>query len=166
MAQLYHILRSSPFLRHLCLRNWKPPSMPGDWPIPGHRSWTTDEISPPLSMPRLASVEIQNLPDAIHADLLSMLDLPSLKKVLWNGVDDVTFASGPPLLRTGAQCITASPELVVTWDRRSRIMSIVSNKWTGTSMLQDTVEARNSVNLSIETSSISGLIEQVAKLLN
>lgn len=165
MTQLHHILRSSPFLRKLSLDNWKPPSMPGDWQVPGHRSWTTEEISP-IFMPRLASVEVQTIPDTIHSGLLSMLTVPSLKKVLWTGADDVTFASGPALLRMAAQCIKASPELVITWDRRSRMMSIVSEKCTSTSEQQVPVEACNLVNLSIETSNISGLIEQVAKQLN
>ncbi|KIO30417.1 hypothetical protein M407DRAFT_20482 [Tulasnella calospora MUT 4182] len=159
IAQLHHILSSTPFLRYLSISNWNAQLMPG--------YWTTQEISP-VTLPLLTDVEVRSLPEVIHPRLISMFNLPSLKNVVWMAVDprDWPLEPGPALLRMSAQCIKASPEIVISGLRWSWSLNITSKKWTNTPIRRDAVEPCNSVNLSIRTKHVLRLMRQLAALLN
>ncbi|KAG9048407.1 hypothetical protein FS837_012921 [Tulasnella sp. UAMH 9824] len=154
-----HILRSCPFLQYLSLCNWHATGSPG--------SGVAQETSP-ITLPLLENLEVRSVPEDIRSALLSMLDLPAPREVRWIGANDSMFASGPPLLRMSAQCIKASQELVIrcTRQRQDWILSITSNRWTKTPVREDVVDPSKSVDLSIKTRNLFGLLWQVAPLLN
>lgn len=159
LAQLHHVLCSAPSLRHLSLHKWKPRLVPG--------YMTAEEITP-ITLPVLTTVEGQGLSELINLCVLSMLDLPPLRKVRWIGEDILTFGWVPPLLQLSARCIKASPELVIICKSSGSIwtLNITSKRWTNTPVEEDAVEPCTSVDLRIRTGNVSGLVKQVAMLLN
>ncbi|KAG8949339.1 hypothetical protein FRC00_008186 [Tulasnella sp. 408] len=158
--QLHRILCSTPFLRHLSLCNWKPRS-PRDY-------LTAEEITP-ITLPLLTNLEIRSLLERNNLSLLSMLDLPSLRKVHWVGENVLLLEWVPQLLRLSALCIKSSPELVISCRLSGSIwtLNITSKRWTNTPVEKDSVEPRPSVDLRIKKAgNVSALVEQVAMLLS
>ncbi|KAG8944473.1 hypothetical protein FRC04_001785 [Tulasnella sp. 424] len=92
-----------------------------------------------------------------------MLDLPALREVIWIGPNGPT--SGSTLLHRSAQCIKASPGLLLDWDKRSRTLDIKSNYERRSDIF--TPDDASMVILSIRNlENLSGLMKQVARLLN
>lgn len=164
IAQLHHILSSTPALRRLSLFNWKAQL------TPGYR--TIHEISP-ITLPFLTDVKVRGLPEEVRTRLLYMLQLPSLRNFTWMDAEDLdgwTVAeSGRPLvLRMSAQCIRPSRELAISceWSGLIWTLGITSKRWTNTPMEKDTVESCTSVDLRIKASNVSDLVELVVTLLS
>ncbi|KIO30411.1 hypothetical protein M407DRAFT_20478 [Tulasnella calospora MUT 4182] len=156
LPQLRHILLSAPLLRHLSISNWRAESTPGFW---------ATQVSS-ITLPSLTVLEVRSLSAIVHSRLLSMLDVPSLTKVLWNCADGWALALGPLLLRRSAQCVKASPEIVINWYKKNHTLHIRSKMRDEWSKPQDTIESCKSVDLSIQTSNGFRLIKQVGRLLS
>lgn len=156
LAQLHRILRSTPFLRHLSLSDWRAESTADFW---------VTQV-PSITLPSVTRLQVWNLSPVVHSRLLSMLDIPSLTKVTWSCADGWGHMLGPLLLRRSAQCAKASPEIVINWHKEDQTLYIKSKMGSSWTKPQDVVEPCKSVDLSIQTRNGFRLIKQLARLLN